>query len=30
LFPLTVQDPVFDEALKVLEDVLKESVSVAA
>jgi 4-aminobutyrate aminotransferase len=30
LFPLTIQDAVFDEALGILEDVLKESVSVAA
>jgi len=29
LFPLTVQDSVFDEAVGVLEDVLKESVVVA-
>ncbi|WP_094782865.1 4-aminobutyrate--2-oxoglutarate transaminase [Paraburkholderia ribeironis] len=29
LFPLTIQDTVFDEALAILEDVLKESVAVA-
>jgi 4-aminobutyrate aminotransferase len=30
LFPLTIQDTVFDEAMAILEDVLKESVAVAA
>ncbi|WP_206995525.1 4-aminobutyrate--2-oxoglutarate transaminase [Trinickia mobilis] len=30
LFPLTIQDAVFDEALGLLEEVLKESVGVAA
>ncbi|MBN3765672.1 4-aminobutyrate--2-oxoglutarate transaminase [Burkholderia sp. Ac-20365] len=30
LFPLTIQDAVFDEALSILEDVLKETVGVAA
>ncbi|SMG50985.1 4-aminobutyrate--2-oxoglutarate transaminase [Paraburkholderia susongensis] len=30
LFPLTIQDTVFDEALAILGDVLKESVEVAA
>jgi 4-aminobutyrate aminotransferase len=30
LFPLTIQDAVFDEALVILEDVLKETVGVAA
>ncbi|WP_345816028.1 4-aminobutyrate--2-oxoglutarate transaminase [Paraburkholderia sp. PREW-6R] len=30
LFPLTIQDTVFDEALTILEDVIKESVAVAA
>jgi len=30
LFPLTIQDAVFDEALAILEDVLKETVGVAA
>ncbi|MBN3725402.1 4-aminobutyrate--2-oxoglutarate transaminase [Burkholderia sp. Ac-20379] len=30
LFPLTIQDAVFDEALGILEDVLKETVGVAA
>lgn len=30
LFPLTIQDAVFDEAMAILEDVLKESVAVAA
>jgi 4-aminobutyrate aminotransferase/4-aminobutyrate aminotransferase/(S)-3-amino-2-methylpropionate transaminase len=29
LFPLTIQDSVFDEALSILEDVLKETVGVA-
>ena len=29
LFPLTIQDAVFDEALSILEDVLKETVGVA-
>jgi 4-aminobutyrate aminotransferase-like enzyme len=29
LFPLTIQDTVFDEAMAILEDVLKESVAVA-
>ncbi|MEX3936783.1 4-aminobutyrate--2-oxoglutarate transaminase [Paraburkholderia phymatum] len=30
LFPLTIQDAVFDEALAILEDALKETVGVAA
>ncbi len=30
LFPLTIQDAVFDEALGILEEVLKETVGVAA
>jgi len=30
LFPLTIQDAVFDEALAILEDVIKDSVAVAA
>jgi 4-aminobutyrate aminotransferase-like enzyme len=30
LFPLTIQEAVFDEALGILEEVLKESVAVAA
>ncbi|WGS52505.1 4-aminobutyrate--2-oxoglutarate transaminase [Paraburkholderia sp. D15] len=30
LFPLTIQDAVFDEAMAILEDVIKESVAVAA
>ncbi|MEC5404419.1 4-aminobutyrate--2-oxoglutarate transaminase [Paraburkholderia sp. MPAMCS5] len=30
LFPLTIQDAIFDEALVILEDVIKESVAVAA
>jgi 4-aminobutyrate aminotransferase/4-aminobutyrate aminotransferase/(S)-3-amino-2-methylpropionate transaminase len=30
LFPLTIQDAVFDEALAILEEVLKETVGVAA
>ncbi len=30
LFPLTIQDAVFDEALAILEDVLTETVGVAA
>jgi 4-aminobutyrate aminotransferase len=30
LFPLTIQEAVFDEALVILEDVLKETVGVAA
>ncbi|MBP0594762.1 4-aminobutyrate--2-oxoglutarate transaminase [Paraburkholderia sp. LEh10] len=30
LFPLTIQDSVFDEALSILEDVVKETVGVAA
>ena len=30
LFPLTIQDTVFDEALAILEDVIKDSVAVAA
>jgi 4-aminobutyrate aminotransferase/4-aminobutyrate aminotransferase/(S)-3-amino-2-methylpropionate transaminase len=30
LFPLTIQDAIFDEALAILEDVLKETVGVAA
>ncbi|MEK6368479.1 MAG: 4-aminobutyrate--2-oxoglutarate transaminase [Burkholderia gladioli] len=30
LFPLTIQDTVFDEALGILEEVLKETVGVAA
>jgi len=30
LFPLTIQDAVFDEALSILEDVLKETVGVVA
>jgi 4-aminobutyrate aminotransferase-like enzyme len=30
LFPLTIQDAVFDEALAILERVLTEEVSVAA
>jgi 4-aminobutyrate aminotransferase len=30
LFPLTIQNTVFDEAMAILEDVLKESVAVAA
>jgi 4-aminobutyrate aminotransferase len=29
LFPLTIQDSVFDEAMGILEAVLKESVAVA-
>lgn len=29
LFPLTIQDTVFDEAMAILEDVLKESVAVS-
>ncbi|MFL9960112.1 4-aminobutyrate--2-oxoglutarate transaminase [Paraburkholderia sediminicola] len=29
LFPLTIQDSVFDEAMTILEDVLKESVAVS-
>ncbi|AXF16311.1 4-aminobutyrate--2-oxoglutarate transaminase [Paraburkholderia caledonica] len=30
LFPLTIEDAVFDEALAILEDVIKDSVAVAA
>ncbi|OWJ62160.1 4-aminobutyrate--2-oxoglutarate transaminase [Paraburkholderia caledonica] len=30
LFPLTIEDTVFDEALAILEDVIKDSVAVAA
>ncbi|WP_144140632.1 4-aminobutyrate--2-oxoglutarate transaminase [Paraburkholderia sp. BCC1884] len=30
LFPLTIQDAVFDEAMAILEDVVKESVTIAA
>jgi 4-aminobutyrate aminotransferase/4-aminobutyrate aminotransferase/(S)-3-amino-2-methylpropionate transaminase len=30
LFPLTIQDAVFDEAMAILEDVIKDSVAVAA
>ena len=30
LFPLTIQDSVFDEALAILEDVIREAVGVAA
>ncbi|PRX36680.1 4-aminobutyrate aminotransferase [Paraburkholderia sp. BL18I3N2] len=30
LFPLTIQDAVFDEAMAILEDVIKDSVTVAA
>jgi 4-aminobutyrate aminotransferase len=30
LFPLTIQDAVFDEALGILDDVLKENHRVAA
>ncbi|PRY09373.1 4-aminobutyrate aminotransferase [Paraburkholderia sp. BL25I1N1] len=30
LFPLTIQDTVFDEAMAILEDVIKDSVTIAA
>jgi 4-aminobutyrate aminotransferase-like enzyme len=30
LFPLTIEDKVFDEAVSILEDVLKEAATVAA